>query len=280
MIDRQSRGAVNPYEPKQAKLLTVIDETPTIKTFGLEVRPPIEFEAGQFIELTVPGVGEAPFTPSSSPSDRDKLEVTIMKVGQVTSKLFELKPGASLGIRGPYGKRYPLEKFEGKEILIVGGGVGLAPLRALFFALIAEPLRYSKIVVRYGARTPKDILFKPELVRWRELAGVDFLQTVDVADESWAGKVGVVTTILDAVPIKSLNNSVAVVCGPPLMMKFVTERLLAIGFRGSNIYLSMEKNMSCGAGKCGHCRMGSLFLCEDGPVVTWDDVKEIEDPFL
>jgi NAD(P)H-flavin reductase len=271
---------MNPYEPRIAQLREVIDETPTIRTFVLEVRPPVLFEAGQFIELTVPGIGEAPFTPSSSPYDRGKLALTIMKVGRVTSGLFTLQPGATLGIRGPYGRRYPLEKFEGKEIVIAGGGVGLAPLRALFLALIHDPERYIKIIIRYGARTPKDILYKKELKRWREFAGVDFLQTVDVGDETWEGRVGVVTTILDRLPVRFIENSVAVVCGPPLMMKFTTQRLLELGVRGANIYLSMEKNMSCGAGKCGHCRMGSLFVCEDGPVLLWDDIKDFEEPFL
>lgn len=269
---------INPYQPIPAKILDIIDETPTIKTFVLKPKQTIHFEAGQFVELTVPGIGEAPFTPSSSPFALEKIEMTIMKVGRVTSELFKLRPGVLVGIRGPYGQRYPLENFENKEIFIVGGGVGLAPLRSLFLAL-AHLKKYKKIYIRYGARTPKDIVYKNLLLEWKAWKGVDVLQTVDVGDKTWKGRVGVVTVLLDKIPV-DFANSVAVVCGPPIMMKFVTLRLLEAGFQGKDIYLSMEKNMSCGLGQCGHCRVGQYFTCKDGPVLTWEQIKDIEDPFL
>jgi NAD(P)H-flavin reductase len=270
---------INPYLPIPGKILNVIEETPNIKTFILKLEQTIPFEAGQFVELTVPGVGEAPFTPSSSPFSLEKLEMTIMKVGRVTNALFDLKPGDSIGMRGPFGQRYPLEKFEKKEVFIVGGGVGLAPLRSLFLALAHDINKYKKIYIRYGARTPQDIVYKYLLPEWKRWIGVDLLQTVDVGDKTWKGRVGVVTTILDKIPLK-LINSVAVVCGPPIMMKFVTIKLLEAGFAGENIYLSMEKNMSCGIGQCRHCRMGKFLTCKDGPVLTWEQIKDIEDPFL
>jgi len=270
---------INPYLPTPGKILDIIEETPNIKTFVLKLEQAIPFEAGQFVELTVPGVGEAPFTPSSSPFSLEKLEMTIMKVGRVTNALFDLKPGDSIGMRGPFGQRYPLEKFENKEVFIVGGGVGLAPLRSLFLALAHDINKYKKIYIRYGARTPQDIVYKYLLPEWKSWKGVDLLQTVDVGDKTWKGRVGVVTTILDKIQLK-LANSVAVVCGPPIMMKFVTIRLLEAGFAGENIYLSIEKNMSCGIGQCRHCRMGKFLTCKDGPVLTWEQVKDIEDPFL
>ncbi len=270
---------MNPYQPIPARILKTFDETPNIRTFVLKPEQEVEFLAGQFIELTVPGFGEAPFTPSSSHFKRDKLEMTIMKVGRATSALFSLKEGDMLGIRGPYGKRYPLEKFEGKEIFIVGGGVGLAPLRALFLALTHEVEKYKKIFLRYGARTPNDIVYKSLIPEWRNLKRVDIDLSVDVGDESWKGKVGVVTVLLEKIPCDA-KNSVAVVCGPPIMMKFVTIGLLEAGFPGDAVYLSMETNMSCGLGQCGHCRLGPYFTCKDGPVLTWEQVKDIENPFV
>ncbi|MCX7994568.1 MAG: FAD/NAD(P)-binding protein [candidate division WOR-3 bacterium] len=268
---------MNPYAPKLTKIKKIIEETPTIRTFVLEGKP-IEFEAGQFAELTVPGVGEAPFTPSSSPYAPD-LEFTIMKVGRVTRALFELKEGEIIGVRGPFGKPYPLNDFKKKDVFIVGGGVGFAPLRSLFLALIENIKEYKKIYIRYGARTPKDIVYKYLIPGWQKIKNVDILLTVDVGDEEWKGRVGVVTTILDEIPV-DVKTTPAIVCGPPLMMKFTTQRLVEAGFKDSNIYLSMEKNMSCGIGKCNHCRVGKFYVCKDGPVLTWKDVKDIEDPFL
>jgi len=270
--------AINPYQPTPCKITKIIDETPAIKTFVIEPKP-LDFEAGQFVELTVPGVGEAPFTPSSSPFDEDKLELTIMKVGRVTSALFELEPGATVGIRGPYGKKYPLEDFKGKEVFIVGGGVGFAPLRSLLLALIHNIDDYKKIYLRYGARTPQDVVYKYLLPEWKKLPKIDIVQTVDVGDETWKGPVGVVTVILEEIPV-DFKNSVAVVCGPPIMMKFVTLKLLEKGFAPKDIYLSMERNMSCGLGMCNHCRVGELYVCKDGPVLTWEQIKHVEEPFV
>ncbi len=270
----------NPFQPFPVTITDIIDETPTIKTFKLDLHQhKFSFDAGQFIELTIPGVGEAPFTPSSSPYDKGKIEMTIMKVGKATSALFSLPVGSILGIRGPYGKRYPLEGFEGREVFIVGGGVGLAPLRSLFFALMQNVKKYKKIYIRYGARTSQDVVYKYQIPEWKSWKGVEIQQTVDNGDASWKGKVGVVTVLLEEIP-GDVKNMIGVVCGPPIMMKFATMKLLEKGFNGNNIYLSMEKNMSCGFGQCGHCRMGKYFVCKDGPVLTWEQVKDIEDPFL
>ncbi|MEO0091703.1 MAG: FAD/NAD(P)-binding protein [candidate division WOR-3 bacterium] len=270
----------NPFQPFPAIITDIIDETPTIKTFVLDLKnKDFSFSAGQFVELTVPGVGEAPFTPSSSPYDKLKLEMTIMRVGKVTSALFDLPVGSVVGIRGPFGKRYPLEEFENREVLILGGGVGLAPLRSLFLALMQNAKKYKKILIRYGARTPQDIVYKRQIPEWKSWKEADIKLTVDVGDENWKGKVGVVTVLLDE-PLGDVKNMVAVVCGPPIMMKFGTIKLLEKGFNEKNIYLSMEKNMSCGLGQCGHCRCGKYFVCKDGPVLTWEQIKDIEDPFL
>jgi NAD(P)H-flavin reductase len=266
----------NIYQPIEANLEDIITESTTIKTFVL--RPPelFEFKTGQFIELTLPGIGEAPFTPSSDPNVKDKIDVTVMNVGRVTSLLHTVTKNISLGLRGPFGLGYPLDKFEGKDILIVGGGVGLAPLRSLLFSLFAQEDKYNKVVLRYGARTPDDIIYKDSLLQWSKKKKVDVVTTVDVGDKQWKGNVGLVTSILKDLPV-NLKKAISVVCGPPIMMKFVTLKLLDLRFRPEDIYLSMEKNMSCGMGKCGHCRIGKYYVCRDGPVFTYAQLKGIHD---
>lgn len=266
----------NIYQPIEATIEDIIVETPTIKTFVLKPKEPIEFKTGQFVELTLPGLGEAPFTPSSDPKVKDSIEITIMNVGVVTSALHNLKSQDSVGLRGPYGVGYPLAEFKDKEILIVGGGVGLAPLRSLLFSLFGEMGKYKRILLRYGARTPKDIVYKQALEEWSKKEDVDVVITVDVGDSTWKGNVGLVTTILRDFNI-NLKEAKAVVCGPPIMMKFATLKLLDLGFLPKDIYLSMEKNMSCGLGKCGHCRLGKFYVCKDGPVFSYNKIKEMPD---
>lgn len=266
----------NIYQPIEAEILDIIQETPSIKTFTLKPKNDFSFRAGQFIELTVPGQGEAPFTPSSDASSTQRLDLTVMNAGRVTSRLHTMNKGQSLGIRGPYGKGYPLDEFKGRDILIVGGGVGLAPLRALLFSLFAGIDNYNKIVLCYGARTPADILYKDSLGQWAGKEKVSIITSVDAGGPGWQGNVGLVTAILKGLPI-DVKTGVAIVCGPPIMMKFTTLKFLDLGFRPGDIYLSMEKNMSCGLGKCGHCRIGRYYVCKDGPVFTYEQLKDIYD---
>jgi sulfite reductase subunit B len=266
----------NIYRPIEATIEDIITETPTIKTFVLRTKESFQFRTGQFVELTLPGVGEAPFTPSSDPNIKDKIDITIMNVGQVTSLLHAASKNISVGIRGPYGKGYPLDTFKGRDIVIVGGGVGLAPLRSLLFSLFADIDKYNKVVLRYGSRSPADVVYKNALPEWAKKSKVDVVTTVDVGDPSWSGNVGLVTTILKDLPV-DLKNAVSIVCGPPIMMKFVTLKLLEVGFAPKDIYLSMEKNMSCGLGKCGHCRVDKFYACKDGPVFTYEDLKDAHD---
>ncbi|MFH0762867.1 MAG: FAD/NAD(P)-binding protein [Candidatus Omnitrophota bacterium] len=266
----------NIYQPVEAVIEEIKEETSAIKTFTLRPKSEFCFTTGQFIELTVPGAGEGPFTPSSDPADKQKLEVTIMKAGRITAKLHSMNKGDSLGIRGPYGKGYPLDKFKGRDIVIVGGGVGLAPLRSLLFSLFSQLDSYNKVILRYGSRTPADIVYKNSLSEWANKEKVDVAVSVDVGAPGWDGKVGLVTTILDGLPV-DLNKATAIVCGPPIMMKFVTLKVLDLGFNPQDIYLSMEKNMSCGLGKCGHCRLGRHYACKDGPVFTYETIKDIHD---
>jgi NAD(P)H-flavin reductase len=268
----------NPYKPVKAVIEKVITETPTIKTFVLRPAEPMSFLAGQFMQVGIPGIGECPFTPSSDHKKTETIEFSIMKAGSVTAKMHEMKAGDVLALRGPYGQPYPIKDYHGKDIYIVGGGVGLAPLRALLFALFHDNDHLNKVEVRFGARTPGDISYKKAIPNWRKHKNTNIVMTVDSGDETWSENVGLVTTILKDGDI-NIKNAVGIVCGPPIMMKFVTKRLLDMGFADKDIYLSMEKNMSCGIGKCFHCNLGKFFVCTDGPVFTWDQIKDIPDPW-
>lgn len=266
----------NIYKPIKAKLTEVIEESLLIKTFVLVPEKEFSFKTGQFIELSVDSIGEAPFTPSSSPIITDKLEVTVMKTGYVTEYMHNLKPGAYMGIRGPFGRGYPVEKFFGKEVLILGGGCGLAPIRSLLYALEHYKDKIIKVILCYGSKTPSDCIYKPLFNRLNSIDKFEAYRTVDKADEEWNESVGVATVLLDKVKV-NIENSVAVICGPPIMMKFGTKRILEMGYRDEQVYLSMEKNMSCGLGKCGHCMMGKYFVCKDGPVFTYNEIKDQPD---
>jgi sulfite reductase subunit B len=266
----------NIYRPIRADVLDVITETPAIKTIRFRPAEPITFRTGQFVEITVPGVGEAPFTPSSRPSVKDTMEVSVMRVGKVTQKIHELKKGDMIGVRGPFGAGYPVDQFKGRDLLILGGGCGFAPLRSLMYTLFEMSGQFKSFYFRGGCKTSGDFLYKSEIETWKERKDLNLRLTVDKGDESWKGNVGVVTTILDDLDM-DFKTGVAVVCGPPIMMKFGTQKLLDMGFQEGHIYLSMEKNMSCGLGKCGHCRIGTYYACKDGPVFLYSGIKNFHE---
>lgn len=269
----------SPYKPISGKVEKVIDETSNIKTFVIRPENRFHFQTGQFIELSIPGVGEAPFTPSSSPFKTDTFDVTIMKAGHLTDKFHAMKGGETVGIRGPYGNGYPVAEYHGKEVLILGGGVGMAPLRSFLLTLVEDIEKFKKIILCYGSKTPEDIVYKYLFPEWNRIKGLEILQSVDRCPiGQWDSTVGLVTCLLDNVKV-DLSNAVAIVCGPPIMMKFGTRKLLDIGFKPADIYLSMEANMSCGLGKCGHCQLGPYFVCKDGPVFTYEQIKNIPEPF-
>ncbi|MFC1809169.1 FAD/NAD(P)-binding protein [Candidatus Omnitrophota bacterium] len=266
----------NPYRSIEAEVIDVITETPTITTIRFKPKEPITFKTGQYIEMTIPGVGEAPFTPSSQPSIKDMMEVSVMKTGKVTGKIHELQKGDIIGVRGPLGNGYPLDKFKGKEVLVVGGGCGFAPLRSLMYEFFEMSGELKKLFFRGGCKNPSELLYREEMKEWGKRKDLNLELTVDKGDASWKGNVGVVTTILDDVKM-DYKNGIGVVCGPPIAMKFSTIKLLEMGFKEDNIYLSMEKNMSCGIGKCGHCRLGTYYSCKDGPVFTYAQIKNFHE---
>ena len=270
----------NPYAPTLAKLARVMDETPTIKTFCFDLAEPMAFRAGQFVQLGVPGLGEGPFTPSSSPLDPKHLEVTVLRTGLVTERLHRMAAGETCTLRGPYGKGFPVEKLAGKEVLVVGGGVGLAPLRALIYQLLSMTRDLKKVVIKNGARESAELLFRRQYAEWAAHEKVSMEVTIDRPEAGWTGKVGVVTTLLETIGSEvDVPNAYAFTCGPEVMLKFVTQTLLAKGFKPEQIYLSMNRRMSCGIGKCGRCNIGPYYLCKDGPDICYAKIKDYPNVF-
>jgi len=267
----------NVYLPHIAVIEKIIDETPTVRTFHFNfkddgLRKEFTFESGQFGEYSVFGIGEAPFCISSSPTRRDHLEFALQRVGKVTNALHRLSVGAEIGFRGPYGNSFPLDSLQGKNLVFVGGGIGLAPVRSLIWNVIDNRDKYEKIDIIYGARSPADLCFKYDLDTWGKDKTVNMVTTVDKGDESWTGKVGFVPQILEQVA-PSASNAVAIVCGPPIMIRFTFPVLEKLGFTPEQMITTLEKRMKCGIGKCGRCNIGNLYVCRDGPVFTYAQIK-------
>ncbi|HHE42048.1 MAG TPA: oxidoreductase [Dehalococcoidia bacterium] len=269
----------NPYAPIQAEVVDVIQENSAIKTLVLKPPKPIGFRPGQFVMVGMPGVGESPFGISSSAFEQDTFDISvqIQPHGKNTTALHNARPGDIAIVRGPLGNSYPMDYFKGREVYVVGGGVGMAPMRAVLLALLHEASQYKRIVLRYGARNPELRMYKDLCLSWETDPRIDVVYTVDVADESWRHNVGVVTTIMRETDIQDVPNAVAVGCGPPIMLRFMVPVLLKMGFKPEHIYFSMEKNMSCGVGMCGHCRIGTYYVCKDGPVFTYDQIRDFPD---
>ncbi len=272
----------NVYLPHVTKIAEVRRETVDTLTYLLRFADPgvarsFTFKPGQFVEVSVFGVGEAPIGFASAPSNGDGFEITVRALGSVTRALHRLRPGDWVGIRGPYGNSFPCETTKGQDILIIGGGIGLPPLRSLIEAILQEREAFGAITILYGARTPQDRVYKGELDRWKSRGDLLLLETVDVGDETWAGSVGVVTTLLARISVNP-SRSIAFTCGPPIMIKFVIQDLLKLGFAEDRIVSTLERYMKCGVGKCGHCAIGSKYVCVDGPVFTYKQLKDLPEP--
>jgi len=267
----------NVYLPHIAVIEKVIDETPTVRTFHFNfkddgLRKEFTFESGQFGEYSVFGVGEAPFCISSSPTRRDHLEFALQRVGKITNALHRHGVGAEISFRGPYGNSFPLDFLQGKNLVFVAGGIGLAPLRSLIWNVIDNRDKYEKADIIYGARSPADLCFKYDLDTWGKDKTVNMVTTVDKGDEGWTGRVGFVPQILEQVA-PSASNAVAIVCGPPIMIRFTFPVLEKLGFTPEQMITTLEKRMKCGIGKCGRCNIGNLYVCRDGPVFTYAQIK-------
>lgn len=250
----------------------------TLDTFTLELEPTAggpasaPFDPGQFNMLYVFGVGEVPISISGDPSDPGKLVHTTRSVGAVTAAMKSMERGQALGVRGPFGSAWPVEAAEGRDLVLVAGGIGLAPLRPALYHVLAHRSRYNKVVLLYGARTPEEMLYSAELRRWRSRLDLEVRVTVDRATEDWRGNVGFVTTLIRRAPFEP-GNTVAFVCGPELMMRFAAQELGQRGLPEDHIHVSLERNMKCAVGFCGHCQFGPHFVCRDGPVFPFASVR-------
>jgi NAD(P)H-flavin reductase len=267
----------NVYLPHIIVIEKIIEETPGIRTFHFNFKDKklgeeFTFESGQFAQYSVFGVGEAPFCISSSPTRRDHLEFAVQRVGRVTNALHRLGVGAELGFRGPYGNSFPLDFLPGKNLVFVGGGIGLAPLRSLIWNVVDNRDKYKKIDIIYGARSPADLCFKYDLDAWGKDKTVNLVTTVDRGDETWTGRVGLVPRVLEEVA-PSAKDAVAIVCGPPIMIRFTFPVLEKLGFTPEQMLTTLEKRMKCGIGKCGRCNIGNVYVCRDGPVFTYAQIK-------
>jgi len=234
------------------------------------------FVPGQFCELSLFGKGEAPFGIASSPTEKGSLKFTINKAGTVTTALHQIAEGQEMGIRGPLGNSYPIELFQGKNVLVIGGGFAFTTLRSLIIYLLQPENRSNvkDITVIYGARNPGLLLYKEELADWQKRSDIKLVVTVDAGDKDWKGKVGLVPNVLEEVGPSS-ENTYAVICGPPIMIKFTFPKLMTLKFPNERIYTSLEKRMKCGIGKCGRCNIGHLYICKDGPVFSYEQLGKL-----
>ena len=269
------------YFPYKARIESIIEETSDIKTFRLvfcdpEVAESFTFLPGQFGLYSVFGAGEATFCIASSPTRQGYIECSVKKAGRVTAELHQCNEGNVVGFRGPYGNHFPIEEMKGRNLLFVGGGIGLAPLRSLIWNVLDWRDQFASVAILYGSRSVADLVYKSELKAWQEMSDVDAVYTVDPGGETqdWSGKVGFVPAVLEEIEPNS-ENTIVITCGPPIMIKFVLASLGKLGFPSSAIYTTLENRMKCGIGKCGRCNVGNVYVCKDGPVFRCDQLQAL-----
>ena len=238
----------------------------------------LDHEPGQFIMVSLLGIGEVPISVCSSPARRNSFDLCVRAVGKVTRSLHKLKTGDEIDIRGPYGKGFPTSILAGNDILIIAGGLGIAPLRSLITYILDNRRDFGKVHILFGCKEPKEMLFSDELEGWNKRTDLHYACTVDRADPEWAGNVGVITKLIPGVDIDPVRTFAAVV-GPPVMYNFVIKELLSKGIPENQILLSFERNMKCGNGKCGRCQIQNLYVCQDGPVFNYERIKNLSEAF-
>lgn len=269
-------SALDPFVPQLYRVAAVRRELADTVTLEIApqagTRPP--FEPGQFNMLYVFGVGEVAISMSGDQADDTRFVHTVRAVGAVSKAITGLDVGATIGVRGPFGTGWPIAAAEGSDVLIVAGGLGLAPLRPAIYRILADRHRYGRVAILFGSRNPHDMLFRHELEQWRQRLDVTIEVTVDHADADWRGHVGVVPALIPRVAFDR-HEAVALVCGPEVMMRFAANALRDAGISAERIFLSMERNMKCGIGLCGHCQFGPAFVCRDGPVMRFDRIADI-----
>lgn len=267
---------------KQMKRLT---ENEMFFEIELDDKKPLGHIPGQFVEISIFGVGEAPISVSSGPNDSSSFEIVVRRVGNVTNKLFRMKPGDKIGVRGPFGNGFDVKAFEGKDLLLSAGGIGIVPMRSLIQYVLDKKRRkyYKNVTILYGAKQPSEILFKEEIDKWCKIKDVKCELTVDqcVEDDCWTGCTGLITTLYPKIHLDKFDsmNTIAVVIGPPVMYRFVIKCLETLGIPDENIYVSLERRMKCGVGKCGHCQINGVYTCKEGPVFNYDQIKHLPEAF-
>jgi sulfhydrogenase subunit gamma (sulfur reductase) len=269
----------NPYLPELATITEVIEETPNIKSFRVVFNDPermktFTFEPGQVGQLSVFGVGESTFVINSPPTRMEYLQFSVMKAGEVTAALHDLFPGDQMGVRAPLGNWFPYEQMKGKKILFIGGGIGLAPLRTLILYMLDNRADYKDITIIYGSRTPPDLCYKQDLEEWESRSDVNLILTVDAEYPGWNKRVGFVPTVLNEVA-PSPDDTIAITCGPPIMIKYVLQNLAQLKFSDENIVTTLEARMKCGIGICGRCNLGAKYICKDGPVFSLAQLRDL-----
>ena len=276
----------NIYLPHSAVVKEIVSETPDIKTFKLafedeRLRKSFTYLPGQFVEFSVYGVGEAPFCLASSPTRPGQIECTIKKMGKVTQAIHDLEVGDQVGVRGPYGNGFPLGELKDKNLLVVGGGIGLAPLRSLIQNVLDRRDEYGDMVIIYGAKSIEELVYQKELQEWEKSPRVKIVLTVDPGGENqeWQGEIGFVPTVLEKVN-PSPDNRMLITCGPPIMIRYVLLGATGkMGYQPQHIITTLEMKMKCGLGKCGRCNIGRVYICKDGPVFTYQQLKDLGNEF-
>jgi len=266
------------YLPQLAEVIRTEQLTKMEKLFEIRLLngQDLGHQPGQFVEVSLLGIGEAPISISSSPTKKGSFELAVRAVGNVTKALHKLEKGAIIGIRGPYGKGFPVEEMKGKDILFVAGGIGLVPLRSLINYVLDKRSDFGRVLILFGAKTPAEQLFLDELAGWRTRPDLEYWETVDRADGKWKGNVGVITTLFPKININP-EKTVAVIVGPPVMYRFAILEAQVKGIPDEQIIVSLERRMKCGVGKCGHCQINHLYVCQDGPVFKFAQIKDIKE---
>lgn len=271
----------NIYMPHMMQITDVTDEAPLVKTFRLDfvdekIKDQFKFKTGQFGEYSAIGQGESTFCIASSPTKKDYIECTFRETGKVTTALSMKGKGDLIGFRGPYGNNFPIHEWKNKNLLFIAGGIALPPMRSVIWNCLDLRDDYKDITIVYGAKNVDDLVYKYELEEWENRPDVNLITTVDPGGESpdWKGKSGFVPTVLDQ-EAPSSENTIAIVCGPPIMIKFTFPVLEKLGFKPADVYTTLENRMKCGFGKCGRCNVGNVFVCKDGPVFTQEKLKEL-----
>jgi NAD(P)H-flavin reductase len=273
--------AVDPmYSPREGTIVKTIQMTPNEKYFEIQMKDGKKLGnmPGQFVQLSLLGIGEAPISISSSPTKEDKstFEICVRNVGTFTNALHNLNPGDKVGVRGPFGTPFPIDDLKGNDLLFVAGGLGIVPLRSLIRFVIDKRRDFGDVHILLGCKEPNDRLFGEEIEEWNRMTDINYACTVDKAGPEWQGNIGVITTLIPGVDI-DINRTYAVVVGPPIMYKFVIAELKKKGFSDKQIILSLERRMKCGLGKCGHCQINGEYVCQDGPTFTYEQIKDLEE---